>query len=56
VGLKNRLVEDLVREASPQTMAPDAYLRKYKIEPEVGPAIDDAIKNPTSSATSSSSR
>jgi hypothetical protein len=44
-GLKNRLVEDLVREASPQTMAPDAYLRKYKIEPEVGPAIDDAIKN-----------
>jgi hypothetical protein len=44
-GLKHRLVEDLVREASPQTMAPDAYLRKYKIEPEVGPAIDDAIKN-----------
>jgi hypothetical protein len=44
-GLKSRLVEDLVREASSQTAAPDAYLRKYKIEPEVGPAIDDAIKN-----------
>jgi hypothetical protein len=43
-GLKHRLVEDLVTEASPQTMAPNAYLR-HKIEPEVGPAIDDAIKN-----------
>jgi hypothetical protein len=44
-GLKDQLVEALVREASPQTAAPDVYLRRRKIRPEVEPAIDDAIKN-----------
>jgi hypothetical protein len=49
-GIKDRLIEDLVREASPQTSAPDAYLR-YKIAPEVAPKIDNAIQNKAGGVT-----